>query len=121
MSFTKLKSIALFFMMLDHIAEFIPGMPDWLHWIGRLSAPIFFFCMSWGFFYTYNRKKYLVRLYVCCVAMAIFNVIMQNFFQSEIVNNIFGILFISALLIYLLDLIKKDHIKGFRLIVCFFI
>nr|WP_242996453.1 TraX family protein [Clostridium indicum] len=44
-----LKILALIFIFLDHIAEFIPGVPIWLHWIGRVSAPIFFFCMVWGF------------------------------------------------------------------------
>lgn len=48
MSSTLLKLIALIFMFIDHIAEFIPGTPIWFHWIGRISAPIFFFCMTLG-------------------------------------------------------------------------
>ncbi len=121
MSTTTLKLIALLFMLLDHIAEFIPGTPEWLHWIGRLSAPIFFFCMAWGFHYTHNRKKYLLRMYLCGVLMGIINVIVQNIFQSEVVNNIFVTLFVSSLLIYIIDAIKENKKKGYRLLVCFFL
>jgi uncharacterized protein involved in cysteine biosynthesis len=57
MSTTLLKLIALILMLIDHIAEFIPGIPVWFHWIGRISAPIFMFCMVWGFHYTRDRKN----------------------------------------------------------------
>jgi hypothetical protein len=119
MSSTTLKLIALLFMLLDHIAEFIPGTPEWLHWIGRLSAPIFFFCMAWGFHYTQNRKKYLLRMYLCGVFMSIINIIVQNIFQSEIENNIFVTLFVSSLLIYIIDTLKENQKKGIKLLVCF--
>lgn len=46
MTSTSLKVIALILMLLDHIGQFIPGTPLWLHWLGRLSAPVFMFCMA---------------------------------------------------------------------------
>jgi uncharacterized protein involved in cysteine biosynthesis len=48
MSSTVLKLIALILMLIDHVAEFIPGIPVWFHWLGRISAPLFMFCMIWG-------------------------------------------------------------------------
>jgi len=117
MSSTTLKLIALLFMIIDHIAEYIPGAPIWFHWIGRVSAPIFFFCMAWGFYYTHNRKRYLLRLYLCGVIMAIINVILQNIFRLGIHNNIFVTLFLSALLIYIFDTIKENRKKGIRMLI----
>lgn len=62
MTSTALKLLALACMFLDHTADYIPGAPVWLHWIGRIAAPIFFFCMAWGFHYTHDRKLYLRRI-----------------------------------------------------------
>ncbi|WP_100042808.1 TraX family protein [Lacrimispora sphenoides] len=42
MSSTSLKILAAILMLIDHIGEFIPGMPIYLRWFGRISAPIFF-------------------------------------------------------------------------------
>ena len=39
MSSFGLKILALILMVIDHIAQFLPGMPIWMHWIGRLAAP----------------------------------------------------------------------------------
>ncbi len=52
MSSFTLKMLALTFMVIDHVAQFIPGMPVWMHWIGRLAAPVFIFCSIWSFSYT---------------------------------------------------------------------
>lgn len=60
---TTLKLIAMFFMLVDHIAEFIPNIPIQFHWIGRLSAPIFFFCLIEGYKNTSSKKNYFMRLY----------------------------------------------------------
>ncbi|WP_442913827.1 TraX family protein [Lacrimispora sp.] len=47
MTSTSLKILAAILMSIDHIGEFIPGMPIYLRWIGRLSAPIFFIAVHW--------------------------------------------------------------------------
>ena len=92
MSITTLKLIALITMTLDHIGEFIPGAPVQLHWIGRISAPIFFFCMAWGYYYTKNRRRYLLRLYFFGVGMAFINLLINKLNHNVYVNvknNIF--------------------------------
>ncbi len=40
-----LKMIALILMVLDHIGYYFDGAPVWLNWLGRLSYPLFLFCM----------------------------------------------------------------------------
>lgn len=117
MTTTKLKFTALIFMVIDHMWEFIPGIPDWFHWIGRVSAPIFFFCMAWGFFYTNDRKKYLMRLYFLGLGMSLTNyiaytVVNYSDYSIYIENNIFVNLFIAAVLIWIIDLFQVDAKKA---------
>lgn len=65
-----LKLIAIIAMTIDHTADLLyPGMPNHmvsyiLHIIGRLTAPIMFFFICEGFFYTKDLKKYLSRLFI---------------------------------------------------------
>jgi hypothetical protein len=68
-----LKLIAIIAMTIDHIADLLyPGMPNSiisniLHVIGRLTAPIMFFFICEGFFYTKDLKKYLSRLFIFAI------------------------------------------------------
>ena len=68
-----LKLIAIIAMTIDHIADLIyPGMPNniisnILHIIGRLTAPIMFFFICEGFYYTKNLKKYILRLFLFAI------------------------------------------------------
>lgn len=115
MSITALKLTALMLMLIDHIGEFIPGMPIWMHWLGRISAPLFLFCMAWGYFYTRNRKKYLLRMYLFGVGMALGNLILNNMIQDPycmISNNIFITFLQGAILISLIELTQRDAGKG---------
>lgn len=104
MSTTTLKLIALALMLLDHIYEFFPGAPIVLTWLGRISAPIFFFCTAWGFYYTHNRRVYLLRMYLCSVLMGALDLALNLSIAQPVVpviNNIFTTLFLSCLFIYL--------------------
>mgnify|MGYP004462673945 FL=1 len=68
-----LKIIAIIAMTLDHIADlFYPNMPNSivsniLHIIGRLTAPIMFFFICEGFYYTKNLGKYIKRLFLFAI------------------------------------------------------
>lgn len=83
MSTTALKILALSFMVIDHIGQFLPNMPIWLHWAGRISFPIFIFCSAHGFSHTRSRKKYILRLYFASVIMGITNT-MAFYLTSQI-------------------------------------
>lgn len=66
----NLKLIAIIAMSIDHIADLLyPGMQNniiciIMHIIGRLTAPIMFFFICEGFYYTHDIKKYIKRLFM---------------------------------------------------------
>lgn len=68
-----LKLIAIIAMTVDHAADLIfPGFQSHpvalvLHIIGRLTAPIMWFFVCEGFFYTKNLRKYLLRMGIFAV------------------------------------------------------
>lgn len=122
MSTTLLKLIALILMLIDHIAEFIPGIPVWFHWLGRISAPLFMFSMIWGFHYTKDRKKYLLRMYSFGVLMAIINVIFNSIFDKPyhyITNNIFVTLLMVGVVVWLIEYSRESEKEGRKLILIF--
>lgn len=64
-----LKLIAILAMTVDHAADLLfPGFPAdplaiALHTAGRLTAPIMWFFICEGFYYTKNLRKYLLRMF----------------------------------------------------------
>lgn len=68
-----LKFIAILAMTIDHIADLMyPGFPDnpvaiALHIVGRLTAPIMWFFICEGFYFTKNLKKYLLRMFIFAI------------------------------------------------------
>ena len=69
---TGLKWIALVTMVLDHIHYFFGftgAVPEWFSMAGRVSAPLFLFCLVEGFTHTRSRKKYFAKVYVLSAAM----------------------------------------------------
>ncbi len=104
MSVTILKRIALVTMALGYIGALIPGMPVFLQWIGKLSAPLFFYCMAWSLTNTRDKKSYFRRLYIASVALAAFNLLMSVVAQktglvTAVTTNMFATLFASAFLV----------------------
>ncbi len=116
MSSNRLKFLALLFMVTDHIALFIPFIPEWFHWVGRLSAPIFFFCMAWGFYFTKDKERYLIRMFTFGVVMCGLNYAISSFrafsYPVTIHNNIFSTMFASCCIIYLIELLRNQPQKG---------
>lgn len=104
MTTTTLKLIALALMVIDHIYEFVPGTPLIFTILGRLSAPIFFFCAVWGFHYTRNRRVYLTRMYLCSALMGVLDCLLNTSLAQPAVpcyNNIFSTLFMICLFVHL--------------------
>lgn len=66
---TQLKYIAIIAMTIDHLAWLLfPGLSKeplavCMHIIGRLTAPIMWFFIAEGCYYTKNIKKYFIRLF----------------------------------------------------------
>ena len=68
-SSTSLKLIAIFTMIIDHIAvclSFAMTQPDLygiMRMIGRISFPIICFCLAEGYVHTRNIQAYIIRLF----------------------------------------------------------
>lgn len=66
MSSFTLKMIAIFAMLIDHIAwAFVPTYTfggQVMHIIGRVTAPIMCYFIAEGYYHTHNVKKYALRL-----------------------------------------------------------
>ena len=106
-----LKLIAITAMTIDHFTDLIfPGYPMnpiaiILHIIGRLTAPIMWFFISEGFFYTHNVKKYMLRLFIFAIISHFaycfaFNI---SYIPSSIFNqtSVMYPLFIAVLVLYI--------------------
>ena len=96
----QMKWIALILMVIDHIGAIL--FPDVLlfRWIGRLSAPLFLFCLVHGLDYTKNRKAYLLRLYGFAVGTELLWILCDVCGLSiQHHDNIFGMLFVVAAVI----------------------
>lgn len=98
----SLKILAVIFMFIDHIGFYFEDFPVVFRLLGRLSYPLFLFCMVWGYHYTKNRKIYLIRLYIMSLFMTIFGYIVDLFMptnQGFGNHNIFLPMFIICILI----------------------
>ncbi len=77
MSIFTTKLIAMIAMLGDHIGHvfgswgLLPFHNFPLRWIGRLSFPIYAFCIINGWQHTRNKKKYLQNLLLCAIASQI--------------------------------------------------
>ncbi len=101
---TKLKMIAIFAMLIDHIGlGFFPELII-LRIIGRIAFPIFAFLLVEGYAHTRSPKKYALRLLVFAF---ISEVAFDLFFFGEYFyiykQNIFFSLFFSLLLMMIFD------------------
>lgn len=112
MTGTFIKIIALIAMIFDHIGYYIPNTPEELRWVGRLAAPIFLYFIAEGFKKTTNQKKYILRLYLFGVLMAILTLIINSLFGGtgqEITANFFATLFMVVCILYLIDQKKARY------------
>ena len=115
MSTFALKITALILMFLDHPGLYVEGAPVWFRWLGRASYPLFLFSMVWGYHYTRNRKKYLLRLYLMSIFMTGFMYFIKIRFNAVVdygYHNIFLSMFLVGVLISTIELFIKDRKKG---------
>ena len=65
MNATEIKKIAIIAMTIDHIAWILPNemlCSYIMHVIGRITAPIMWFFIAEGCYYTRDWKKYFIRM-----------------------------------------------------------
>jgi hypothetical protein len=102
-------------MTLDHLHQMFiaQGAPYWLSWFGRPVAAMFLFLCAEGFFYTRNRKRYMLQLLAGFLFMSAMNQILSAAMPMEhiaLINNIFGTLFLAVWYMWMIDHV----IGGFR-------
>lgn len=112
----SLHILAMALMLCDHLwATMFPYL-EWMTCIGRIAFPIFAFMIAEGFYYTRNRKKYLLRMFIFALISEIpFNLIMTSswinpFHQNVLFTFCLGILFM--MLIEKIKTIKTKSEKG---------
>jgi hypothetical protein len=102
MNVTTIKIIAIVLMVCDHIHQmFAPvGAPIWLTWLGRPVFVLFLFAAADSWYYTKNRKKYLLRLLYGSWAVTILSELAGMAFPNEnvvLMNNAFTTFFVTVL------------------------
>ena len=99
MSTTAIKWLALVLMLVDHLGEFFPqSVPLWFRWLGRMSAPLFLFCLAQGLEKTSSRPRYIRRLWLGSAAMGLGNFVLVHIFPKAPVrlnNNILSTMVVS--------------------------
>lgn len=101
---TALKIIALISMTIDHFGFiFFPHLYIF-RYIGRLAMPLFAFMIAEGCYYTKNRLKYFLSIFILgLICFLAYLIVLQQLFI-----NILLVFSFSILLIYLYDYIKKS-------------
>lgn len=93
----SLHSLAMAFMLCDHLWGTVISGNDWLTCVGRLAMPIFAFLLVEGYFHTSNLKKYAGR-------MALFAVLSELPFNLAIGGRVFFPIHQNILWSFLLSL-----------------
>jgi len=117
----QLKWLALLFMVIDHTGMYF-GMPYGLYLlcrsVGRLSYPLFLFCMTIGYRRTRNRRAYLLRLYLGSLFMTGFGLAMDALIPSESGygnHNIFLSMLLVGLVVSTVEAFQRDQRRGLRM------
>ena len=107
-----LKTLAMVFMLIDHLwATVIPGN-QWMTCVGRLAFPIFAFMISEGYVHTSDFKKYAKRLLIFgLIAEIPFNLMSAGGFFFPFHQNVMFTLLLGLLSIREIDKFKKNF-KG---------
>nr|WP_268802068.1 TraX family protein [Peptoniphilus asaccharolyticus] len=112
-------------MVCDHIHKmfYYAGNLSWLNMLGRLVLPIFLFMCAEGYSHTRNKGKYALRLYISGTIMGIVSLIISNKFPINdppvvLMNNVFYTMFLSVVLMYVVDCFRQKKIfKGILILI----
>ena len=109
----KLKKIAIVAMTIDHIAWLLPlnnmALPYFMHVFGRVTAPIMWFFVAEGCYYTKSWKGYFGRMLVFAVISHFAYCFYEGYPYHMLYTSVMWPLALSVLLI---KLIETDIIPG---------
>lgn len=118
MNRNQLKTIAVFAMLIDHIAwAFVPvASPagQAMHFVGRLTDPIMAFFVAEGYLHTRSIRKYVLRLFLfALISQPPFSLYLSGTWFSLPLNVMFTLL-LGLLAIWLWD--RGGLPQGLRLL-----
>lgn len=106
MSAFILKLLAAIFMLIDHAGLLLFPSQLWMRAVGRLAFPLFAYFIGEGFFYTKNRLRYFLRIFLLGVACQIPYAVVGCPFEL-------GILITFSISLCLMELLARAQ-KEFR-------
>lgn len=123
----QLKMIAIIAMTIDHMAWLLyPGfvkepMPVIMHIIGRLTAPIMWYFIAEGCYYSKNMNKYFWRLFLFAVFSHFafcFGLGIPFLASDGSIFNRTSVMFPLAFSVLLIKIFKNENIKNYLKIIC---
>lgn len=102
MSSFILKITAAVSMLLDHAGLLIFPQYGFLRILGRLAFPLFAFCIAEGFYYTRDRKRYFLQIFILGLACQIV------YFIAD------GSLYLGVLIAFSLSIILMWALDGLK-------
>ena len=111
----QLKIIAMLAMLSDHIGKVLLPQYPILQIIGRLAFPIFAFMIAEGCFYTKNKVRYFLMVFLLgagCQAVYII-------WEKSLYMNILLTFSLSIIFIFSLENYKKTKEKRIRILMLF--
>ena len=111
----QLKIIAMVAMLLDHVGKVLLPQYQILQIIGRLAFPIFAFMIAEGCFYTKNKVRYFLTVFLLgagCQAVYII-------WEKSLYMNILLTFSLSIIFIFSLENYKKTKEKRIRILMLF--
>lgn len=104
-----LRTVAIVFMLSDHIWATTMSFGNWMTYIGRMAFPIFAFQIAEGFVHTKNLKKYILRLLGFAVITEIpFNLFYSSRWFNPYHQNVLFTLLLGLLAIKVIDGARKN-------------
>ena len=100
MSAFVLKLLAAACMLIDHAGLLLFPSQTWMRAVGRLAFPLFAYFIGEGFYYTKNRLRYFLRIFLLGVACQIPYAVVGYSFEL-------GILITFSLSLCLMELLSR--------------
>lgn len=106
----QLKIIAMVSMLFDHVGKELLPQYSVLQIIGRLAFPIFAYMIAEGCFYTKNKIKYFLTIFILGTGCQIvYSIAEHSFYQNVLITFSLSIALIFSLENFR---IKKENISG---------
>lgn len=122
-STNSLKLVAIVVMLLDHIAyafiDVLSPLYFLLRIIGRIAAPVMFYCLAKGYFYSKNKFKYGKRLLIFALISQIpYSLFMSGKFFCFNNYNVIFTLFLGFLCLLSYEKINNKLLKYLSMLLC---